>query len=201
MYHSTLYPPMLVNDEHAVMDFHALCENQPFIQTAAGFTACQYTAQVSRELGRWRQTVSPEQTACALGYITAARMLPSLVELENGRELLDYTVMLRQRLDAELVVELAMTLRTRAIELHWEQVGAHSYGAAIGSGVAVIIEITPGAEQLYFRYASHLADDLYKARGAVELPRSRLFLQSALYERFDTLLDEVRQRTWMWLYG
>jgi hypothetical protein len=201
VYHSTLYPSLLVTDEHSRVNPDALYEDQPFVRPQAGLSARQYMARVFREMGHWSQAASPEQTAHALGYITAARVLPALVDIQSGRELLDYAVVLRQRLDAEMVAELAMTLRARAFALHWEQVGAHSYGAAIGSGVAVIIEITAGAERLYLRYASSLAEDLYNAHGAVELPRSQLFLQSALYERFDTLLDEVRRRTWMWLYG
>lgn len=201
MYHSTLYPQLLVSEESARAELDSASLSKPFVRGRKGLSAERFKADLFRELGRWSDAVPPEQTAFALGSITAADVLPPLVGLENGRDMLDYNVRLRDRLDGELVNELAMTLRAKALEMHWEQIGAHSYAAVIGSGVAVCIEVTPGSEYLYLRYANALAEELHNAHGAVQLPRSRLFLQSALYERFDYLLNEVRQRTWSWLFG
>ncbi|MCB9450105.1 MAG: hypothetical protein H6672_01630 [Anaerolineaceae bacterium] len=201
MYHTTLYPSLLVAGEVGQVKPEALFQNHPFIQSGDSLPSSRYAACMARELGDWAQVFSPEQTACALGYVTADRVLSPLVALQDGRDLLDYAVSLRKHMDGELVSELAMTLRAKAFDLDWEQVGAHTYATPIASGVAVCVEITPGAEQVYLRYASGLAEHLTHARGAVELPCSCLFLQTVLYERFDALLDEVRQRTWMWLYG
>jgi hypothetical protein len=55
------------------------------------------------------------------------------------------------------------------------------------------------AERLYLRYASDVEHALYLAGRTLDLPRSRLFLQSTLYERFEVILVQVRSRTWNWL--
>ncbi len=77
--------------------------------------------------------------------------------------------------------------------------GADSYTFVIGAGVAATLDLHPGREQLYLRYASDLADELYLAGRAIDLPRSRLFLQTTLYERVDALLAQLRERCWRWV--
>lgn len=145
------------------------------------------------------ESLSREQTAYALGQITASKVLPSLTLLENGSELLVYRVDLRSSLNGSLVEELVKVLEADAEDFHWNQVEANSYLCVIGAGVAASIDTTPGQEQLFLRYANALVPALYNAQRAEALPRSTLFLQSALFERFDLLLAEVRKRTWFWV--
>lgn len=145
------------------------------------------------------QGLTPEQTAYALGQVTANRVLPSLTLLENGYELLEYRVDLRESLNADLVKELVAVLENDGADLHWNQVDVNSYLCVIGAGVAASIDTTPGQEELSLRYANTLVSALHNARRAEALPRSLLFLQTTLYERFDTLLAEVRKRTWYWM--
>ena len=143
--------------------------------------------------------MTPEQTAYALGQVTAPNILPTLTLLENGYELLEYRVELRAALHGELVNELVDVLDAAGADLHWNQVDANCYLCVIGAGVAACIDTTPQQEQLYLRYANTLVDALHNAHRAAELPRSLLFLETTLHERFDALLAEVRNRTWHWL--
>ena len=149
--------------------------------------------------GATMQALTPEQTAYALGQVTANQVLPSLTLLENGYELLEYRVDLREALNADLVKELVAVLENDGADLHWNQVDASSYLCVIGAGVAACIDTTPGQEQLFLRYANALVSALHDAQRSEALPRSLLFLQTALYERFDALLAEVRKRTWYWM--
>jgi hypothetical protein len=73
------------------------------------------------------------------------------------------------------------------------------YASVIGAGVAACIDTTPGDETLYLRYATTLAAELFVAGRTTDMPRSQLFLQTALYERVDILLEQMRVRTWYWL--
>ena len=155
----------------------------------------------AQESGDWSDLFSREQTALALSQVTAAHILPPLTELPCGTDLLDYCVNLREHMDESLVRELAMMLNADWRELGWEQVNGATYLCVIGAGVAGCIDTTPNQERLYLRYAASLENELYLAGCTVDLPRSRLFLQTALYERIDTLLAEVRARTWHWIDG
>lgn len=145
------------------------------------------------------QSTMPEQMAYALGQVTASAVLPSLTLLENGYELLEYRVNLRQSMSGELVNELVTVLETDGADLHWNQVDVCNYLCVIGAGVAACIDTSPGREQLSLRYANTLVSALHNAHHAAALPRSLLFLQTTLYERFDALLAAVRQRTWFWV--
>ncbi len=156
-----------------------------------------FVQQMAREAGTWSEITSPEQTALALTQITAAHVLPPLVDLPCGTDLLTYSVQLREHLDGALVDELAMVLKAGWRELGWEQVGSSMYMCVIGAGAAACINMAEG--ELYLRYDSELEHALYLAGRTIDLPRSRLFLQTALYERFDCLLAQVRMRTWHWL--
>lgn len=151
--------------------------------------------------GNWSDFWSQEQTALALSRVTAANILPPLTELACGSDLLDYSVNLRDHMDESLVRELALMLNADWRDLGWEQVNGSTYLCVIGAGVAGCIDTMPNHERLYLRYASSLENELYLAGRAVDLPRSRLFLQTALCERIDTLLVEVRVRAWHWIYG
>jgi len=178
-----MYRNQLVPEERACIGtYESTFDCQPFL---TGETAMQ--------------PMTPEQTAYALGQVTANQALPSLTVLENGYELLEYKVDLGKSLSSELVKELVKVLATDGADLHWNQVAVNSYLCVIGAGVAACIDTTPGQEQLSLRYANTLVSALHNAHHAEALPRSLLFLQTALYERFDALLAEVRKRTWFWM--
>jgi hypothetical protein len=149
----------------------------------------------------YQQQLLAEQTAYALGQITSSKFLPSLTRLSSGSDLLHYRVRLNEYLDADLVRELVASLESGASDMDWEQIQASCYACVIGAGVAACIDTTFGNEQLYLRYANALADQLGRARRAAEMPRSLLFLESALHEKVDVLLARVRQRMWLWLIG
>ena len=91
-------------------------------------------------------------------------------------------------------------LREHWCELGWGQVGPRSYLCVIGAGVAACIDAEPGDEQLYLRYDNDLANALFHAGRTIDLPRSRLFLQQTLYEKFDVPLALMRARVWNWLH-
>ena len=59
----------------------------------------RFTTNLSREQGAWANALSKEQTAYALAQVSAANILPSLVELDTGYALLEYAVRLRDHMD------------------------------------------------------------------------------------------------------
>jgi hypothetical protein len=192
-------PHLLVSEERqrtAAAD--STMDNQPFLQDSQMNPVDRFTMRLAREQGVWEETLSKEQTAFALAGVSAATILPPLTELEDGDALLDYRVRLRDYLDPSLIRELAAVLNACGQEYHWGRVDATAYASVIGAGVAVCIDVEQGNETLYLRYASTLVDKLHTARAA-ELPRSQLFLQTTLFERIDTLLEQTRTRTWYWL--
>jgi hypothetical protein len=150
-------------------------------------------------LERTPEAMSRESMALALSRVTAAHILPPLVEVPTGEDLLKYRVELRDVLDPILVAELGLILSDQWQALHWEKVGQQTFMFVIGAGVAATIDLTRGEEQLYLRYGSELANELYLAGRAPDLTRSRLFLQTALYERVDALLEQLRERCWQWV--
>jgi uncharacterized membrane protein YgaE (UPF0421/DUF939 family) len=112
-----------------------------------------------------------------------------------------YQVRLRNQMDSALVDELNAALALNDPDSNWKQIEAQLYACVIGAGVAAVIDTTPGSETLTLRYANALVPALCRARQVAELPRSLLFLQSILYERFDELLEQARARLWFWLAG
>jgi hypothetical protein len=159
--------------------------------------------QAALSLTEWEVNGGPvfterETVAFALSQVTAAQMLPPLLALPNGVDLLNYRVELRDRLDAILVRELSLALEASWKRLGWENTGHQTYLCVIGAGVTACIDTVPGAERLYLRYASPLANELFHAGRTLDLPRSRLFLQTALYEKINDLLALVRDRCWQW---
>lgn len=147
----------------------------------------------------WSDYLSREGSALALSQVTAAHVLPPLLELPTGEDLLNYHVDLRAQLDPTLVRELALILEQDWQALGWEQVSPTRYLCVIGAGVAASLDTTPGTEQLDLRYASELESELFHAGYAPDRLRSRLFLQSALYEKVNALLSRVRKRAWHWV--
>jgi hypothetical protein len=199
---SGFYTHRLISEERSIPpDGWSSLECQPFIKSAPMNPADRFAMNLTREQGTWINALSKEQTAFALAQVSAINILPSLTELDTGGALLDYRVHLRKYLENTLVNELVNVLETSGADLHWGQVDSSVYAAVIGAGVVACIDTTPDQETLYFRYANALVNQLHSAHRAAELPRSLLFLQSALYERFDALLEPIRARTWVWLIG
>jgi hypothetical protein len=151
------------------------------------------------ENGDWADLMNRENMAFALSQVTAANLLPPLLDLPTGVDLLRYHVELRDKLDPILVRELALILESQWQALGWEQVSQHSFLCVIGAGVAACIETTPGVECLSLRYANGLANELFHAGRAIDLPRSRLFLQTTLHEKINPLLVHLRDRCWQWV--
>jgi hypothetical protein len=151
------------------------------------------------EKGDWSGLMGRENIALALSQVTAANLLPPLLDLPTGVDLLHYRVDLREKLDPILVRELALVLENQWQALGWEQVSETSFLCVIGAGVAACIETINGCECLYLRYANVLANELFHAGRAIDLPRSRLFLQTTLHEKVNPLLARLRDRCWQWV--
>lgn len=151
--------------------------------------------------GHWGDFLSAEQTALQLSQVTAANILPRLVELPCGSDLLAYRANLREHMSGTLVNELRMVLANLDEESCWKKVARDRYLCVIGAGVAACLDATPNAEVLYLRYANEIENMLFHAGRTLDLPRSRLFLQTTLYEKFDLLLKPVRSRMWHWYGG
>ncbi len=175
--------------------------HQPFLRSEGCPPIEHFGFTVAQQSGDWSELLSREQMAFALSQVTAAHILPPLTVLSSGSDLLDYSVNLRDHMDASLVRELSLMLNADWRDLGWERVNGSTYLCVVGAGVAGCIDAAPNQERLYLRYASSLENELYLAGRAVDLPRSRLFLQTALYERIDSLLVEVGARAWHWIYG
>jgi hypothetical protein len=199
---SSFYPRLLVSEERVFpAEGKSMLQCQPFIHVDGMHPVDRFIMDLTREQGVWADALSNEQTAYALAQVSASRVLPNLVEMDTGNELLEYRVPLRDYLDSSLISELVNVLETSGQQLHWGQVDATIYAAVIGAGVAACIDTTPEQETLYFRCANTLVTQLNNAHHAAELPRSLLFLQTTLYERFDVILDQIRNRVWFWLIG
>ncbi|MEO8610193.1 MAG: hypothetical protein ABI690_20025 [Chloroflexota bacterium] len=193
---------LLVTDERAALPKNSSTfECQPFLQIDAMHPLDRFTANLSREQGAWANALSKEQTAYALAQVSAVNILPSLVELDTGYALLEYSVKLRDHMDGLLLAELVQVLQNEGQNAHWGKVDATVFAAVIGAGVAACIDITSGQETLHLRYANALVTEFSTARRVAELSRSALFLQSALHERFDALLEPIRAHIWFWLIG
>lgn len=190
----------LVFEDRAYPDDHPSVIS-PFVYLPQTYPGSQFVHELARQYGCWSDVLPPEQTAYALAQVSAATVLPPLTRLNSGSELLEYCVHLRSVMSDALVSELAATLNTPDAEPHWQQVHANGFACVIGAGVAAYLDTTPGSESLSLRYANALVPALLRAHRAAELPRSRLFLQTALYERFDALLSSARARAWFWLAG
>ncbi len=145
--------------------------------------------------GKWPQWLSAEQTAYALGQVTAARALPKLIEFVTIASLLDSRIRMRDYFDDSLVDAITDTLVNEGNLLQWKQVEATSYACVIGAGAAACIETVSGEETLYLRYANQIAEAIAHAQNETELPRSLLGLQIHLQECIDQILTYVRSKT------
>lgn len=184
--------PHIVADERSTPPENDAYLVQPFLRE--GRLPLAMLEQAHRE-----GNVETETLALALSQVTAAHILPALTDIETGTEMLDYHVDLRDVLDPLLARELGMVLLNNWQALGWEQVSEYRFLCVIGAGVAACLDTTPGAEQLDLRYASDLQDRMFLAGTAPDRLRSRLFLQTALYEKVDILLGQLRERVWSWL--
>lgn len=190
----------LVAEERSLPpDHYAPFVVQPFLQTYTFSPLDRFVTNLTREQGAWRNVLSREQTAYALAQVSAGNVLPSLVNLNSGYALLEYAAHLPDHMDRLLLTEFVHVLQSDGQDLHWGKVDSAIFAAVIGAGVAACIDITPNHETLYLRYANALEMEFSTMRRAAELSRSALFLQSALHERFDAILERVRERVWLWL--
>jgi len=176
----------------------ALITRQPFLPTPHTSPSDNLLVALTLASGRWNELLSPEQTAYALAQVTALAILPPVEMLDNGSALLEYHVPLRDRMNPNLVAELVAVLASRGQELHWQQVESSVYVSVIYYGVAACIDTSHGAETLYLRYTNQRTEAIYNARYKTEIPLSLSGLQENLYERFDTLLNDVRLRISFW---
>lgn len=183
---------ILVQEERSLPDPAQQVQFQPFLRygdfTLDSLQQCLSLPHTTRET-----------IALALSQITAQRILPALTTIETGSQMLNYQVRLRDVLSPMLTHELGLVLASHGRELGWEQVSQYQFLCVIGAGVAASLDVTPGQEQLDLRYASDLQDRLYLAGSAPDRLRSRLFLQTALFEKVDNLLSRLRERIWYWL--
>lgn len=196
------YPIRILGDDRQKpLVQNGTMRKQPFLKFSEQNPGERFIVALTREMGRWSDIYSPEQTAYALGQLTAAAILPHLDEVWEAGDLLEYRVCLRERVDSWVIDELADVLDTCGADLNWDQVDSASYVSPIGAGMAACIDMSKGKETLRLRYAAFLSNILHNTRYPMELPRSLYFLQANLDERFDVLLEQVRQRAAGWLTG
>ena len=176
-------------------------EYQPFMNTSQLRGCDSLLIQAAQASGKWSQWLSAEQTAYAMGQVTAARALPTLIEFVTIATLLDSRIRMRDYFDDSLVDAITDTLVTEGTLLQWKQVEATSYACVIGAGAAACIETVSGDEVLYLRYANQIAQAIAHAQNETELPRSLLGLQTHLEECIDHLLTYARSKTLSYLIG
>jgi hypothetical protein len=174
-------------------------EYQPFIDKGQLRGCDSLLLNAVQANGKWSQWFSVEQTAYALGQVTAARALPTLVEFVTIATLLDTRIRLRDYFDDSLVDAITDTLLNEGGLLQWKQIEATSYACVIGAGAAACIETIDGDEILYLRYANRIAEAIAHAENENELPRSLLGLQIHLQECIDRILAHARSKTLAYL--
>jgi len=174
-------------------------EYQPFMDKSRLRGCDSLLIQAAQANGKWSQWLSAEQTAYALGQVTAARALPTLMEFVTITTLLDSRIRMRDYFDDILVDAITATLMNDGELLQWKQVEATSYACVIGAGAAACIETQTGDEILYLRYANQIAEAIAHAQNETELPRSLLGLQIHLQECIDQLLAYARSKTLVYL--
>lgn len=202
LFSAGFYPFRMMSDDRAKPCANdSLMSQAVFIHRDDQCAGERFIIALTREAGNWSDICSAEQTAYILGQLTAAVVLPPVPSARQGRDLLSYCVRLRERLDTWVIDELADVLDTCGADMNWEQVDRMAYASAIGAGMAACIDLTPGREMLYLRYTARLAEEFHNACCTTELPRSSLFLQANLDERFDALLHSIRKRALHWLTG
>lgn len=189
---SQYQPRLWLNEIAKASTQGTLMEFQPFMNKPLVKGCDSLLLNVAQTNGNWSQWLSAEQTAYALGQVTAARALPRLIEIVTIASLLDSRIRLRDYLDDSLVNAIAVTLTNEGDHLQWKQVEAFSYACVIGAGAAACIDTVAGMEILYLRYANQIAKQIAQAQNETELPRSLLGLELNLQESIDTLLTRAR---------
>ncbi len=172
-----------------------MMEYQPFIQQGRMKPSDIFLLGWAQQHGEWTQWLSAEQTAFALGQVTAASALPTLTEYVSIAALLDSRIRLREYLDDSLVDAISTTLHTHTHPLDWKQIDASCYVYVVGAGVAVCIDTVKADETLYLRYSNPIAQAIAAAKNEADLPRSLLGLQNNLQECIDMLLITSRKLT------
>ncbi len=170
-------------------------EYQPFMNQSQIKPSDRLLLDWAQQHHQWTQWLSAEQTAYALGQVTASRALPSLIEFVSTAALLDSRIHLRQYLDHNLVDAITATLIKNAPSLQWKQVDESAYVYVVGAGVAACVDSASGDEILYLRYSNQIAEAITHAQNETELPRSLLGLQSNLHDCLDLLLASARSLT------
>jgi len=168
---------------------------QPFINQDRMKPSDIFLLGWAQQHGAWTDWLSAEQTAYALGQVTAAKALPTLTEYVSIAALLDSRIKLREYLDPALVDAITSTLHHHSQPIEWKQVDASCFAYVVGAGVAACIDTISGDETLYLRYANAVADAIAAAKSEADLPRSLLGLQNNLQECIDQLLVTTRRLT------
>ena len=70
--------------------------------------------QAAQTSGKWSQWLSAEQTAYAMGQVTAARALPTLIEFVTITTLLDSRIRMRESSRVETVTNSMSVGKARA---------------------------------------------------------------------------------------
>lgn len=174
---------------------------QPFQHTGQLSPEDRLLVYATRTQGAWESLLNGEQTAFALGQVTAAAALPDLTEYVSVTGLLDGRLCLREVLADNVVEAMTAVMAENPQGSPWTQVDEHSYVSLLGWGVALCYEMTPGAEMLSLRFADDIAEAITQARRVVELPRSLVGMQTIIHERIDVLLASARARVYYQLCG
>lgn len=192
----SFYQPHLWLDESSrPSTYDEILETQPFIKSHQLPAVDRLLLNHAQSTGQWTQWMNTEQTAFALGQVTAAQTLPSLAEYVTIAALLECRVRLRDFLNEIVVETLIAVLNEEGSSLFWNKVDRAAFLCVVGSGVAACIDTTPDEETLYLRYANEVANAISNAQNEADLPRSILGIQNILHERFDALLHSTRART------
>lgn len=168
---------------------------QPFINQERMKPSDTFLLGWAQQHGAWTDWLSAEQTAYALGQVTAAKALPTLTEYVSIGVLLDSRIKLREHFDHSLVDAITTTLHHHAQPNEWKQVDETCFVYVVGAGVAACIDTVKGDETLYLRYANAVAEAIAAAKNESDLPRSLIGLQNNLQECVDQLLVTTRRLT------
>lgn len=196
---SSFQPRLWFTEVATPLTHGSLMQVQPFMEKSLLKGCDSVLIQAAQANGKWTQLLSAEQTAYALGHVTAARALPTLMQFVTIGSLLDSRIRMRDYFDDSLVDAITATLINEGDLLQWKQVEATSYACVIGAGAAACIETFIGDEILYLRYANPIADAIAQAQNETDLPRSLLGLQTHLHECIDQLLVYARSKTLTYL--
>lgn len=196
---SNSYHERLIVEERS-SSADVLTQFQPFLMTSETALTDPLLVSLTRQHGNWENLMSREQTAYALGQVTATSIMPPFSTIENGRDLIEYRVWLSDVLEAGILRDVGLVLEQSCRELNWHRMQESVYVHAFGtSGVAACIDTSAGEESLYFRYANEVFEELHGAGCVAEIPFKLAQLEVGLHQCFDKLLRQVRSRSMHWL--